>query len=714
MNKNDAVLAERWLKHRDAEAFNDIVLQYANMVFRTCKRVLRNETDAEDATQESFMALVRGNVKPPTALGPWLHTVATNRALDALRISHRRLAREQKFAETSEPVEVSNWDDIQDFVDEAIEALPDELRTVIVEHFLLQRDQAAVAKELGVTRQAISQRVRRAIELIRDHLDKRGLVVSLALLTSGIESNLAVAAVPSVLTVKLAKLGLTSSRNTGRRLAAARGKYFVAKAAAVVTGAVLILASVYLYSSRDKSVEPAVSEAVSAPVTLVETLAEMPSAEAPIESVSAAPAENSFVAAAPKSAEVMHAALVGRVFDARSGAGIEGVEITAESTGDTVAAYQATTDAHGSYRIDDISLGTYSLALTEVNGYPETAGSPAIREVSIGSIGSELVEDFALTSGGILEGVATAGGKPLPNQSIQFTQYYDSPEFEVAAVQTDELGRFRVTGLANYEGVIMAHRVRSDGTTQASSRDKVIIVPGETTYKDFNFPEGRASVEGDIYYLDESNPVQASIYAFFTLDRGVALDGQEIWIETDEKGHYLIDGLPEGVLSLQVRPRDQNLSMVTNDVVLYEGERTQKDVIIADFIINCRVLNIPEGSKHVIVAAEEGHRPPIAKLTILDLANAMGEAVSWSHVDIHSAKPGATLRGLKPGDYTIRASSLPAEWSPEKWGAMGYDKFLAGVVRTRVFITVESMSGSMEVRLDFDKSDPRAGDAPSN
>lgn len=218
MNKNDVVLAERWLKHRDAEAFNEIVLQYANMVFRTCKRVLRNETDAEDATQESFMALVRGNVKPPAALGPWLHTVATNRALDTLRVSQRRQAREQKYAETPGTVEVSNWDDIQDFVDEAIEALPEELRSVIVEHFLLQRDQVEVAKELGVSRQAVSQRAKRAIELIRDHLDKRGVIISVTLLAAGLESNVAAgAAAPTGLTVNLAKLGLASSRSANGR-----------------------------------------------------------------------------------------------------------------------------------------------------------------------------------------------------------------------------------------------------------------------------------------------------------------------------------------------------------------------------------------------------------------------------------------------------------------------------------------------------------------
>ena len=74
-----------------------------------------------------------------------------------------------------------------------------------------------------------------------------------------------------------------------------------------------------------------------------------------------------------------------------------------------------------------------------------------------------------------------------------------------------------------------------------------------------------------------------------------------------------------------------------------------------------------------------------------------------------SDAPSVTLKGLKPGEYTIRASSLPEEWSTDKWAAMGWDKFLAGIIRTRVFITIESATGSMEVILDFDNRDPREG-----
>ena len=60
MSTEDRLLVRRWLNERDPDAFKDIVNKYANMVFAVCKRILRNDADAEDTTQESFLVLAKG------------------------------------------------------------------------------------------------------------------------------------------------------------------------------------------------------------------------------------------------------------------------------------------------------------------------------------------------------------------------------------------------------------------------------------------------------------------------------------------------------------------------------------------------------------------------------------------------------------------------------------------------------------------------------
>ena len=77
MADNDAVLLDRWTTERDAEAFRDIVARHGAMVYATCRRILRDATEAEDATQDCFELLSMTNRAPGDHLGAWLHTVAT-------------------------------------------------------------------------------------------------------------------------------------------------------------------------------------------------------------------------------------------------------------------------------------------------------------------------------------------------------------------------------------------------------------------------------------------------------------------------------------------------------------------------------------------------------------------------------------------------------------------------------------------------------------
>ena len=44
---NDQATLERWVSHRDAEAFRVLVHAHAGMVFSACHRVLKDAADAE-------------------------------------------------------------------------------------------------------------------------------------------------------------------------------------------------------------------------------------------------------------------------------------------------------------------------------------------------------------------------------------------------------------------------------------------------------------------------------------------------------------------------------------------------------------------------------------------------------------------------------------------------------------------------------------------
>src|SRR3954453_7293444 len=74
---SDAQLLDRFVAHRDADAFEALVARHGPMVLSVCRGVLRDPNDAEDAFQATFLILVKkaGTVRGRAALGGWLHLV---------------------------------------------------------------------------------------------------------------------------------------------------------------------------------------------------------------------------------------------------------------------------------------------------------------------------------------------------------------------------------------------------------------------------------------------------------------------------------------------------------------------------------------------------------------------------------------------------------------------------------------------------------------
>jgi len=207
------------------------------MVYTTCKRILCNDTDAEDVTQECFEILARCERVPDTPrVGPWLHTVATNRSLQYLRSKRRRRGREARFAAGQSKQTATEWRDIYEYIDEAVAGLPQELRVPVVAHFIEGRSHAAIGRELGLSRRAVSYRISKGVERIAGTLKERGIRIASSVLAAVLGANLAEAApISSGLASSLGKLTLACSVEQ-----AVRGAATAAGAAPLLGGALII------------------------------------------------------------------------------------------------------------------------------------------------------------------------------------------------------------------------------------------------------------------------------------------------------------------------------------------------------------------------------------------------------------------------------------------------------------------------------------------
>lgn len=76
----------------DRDAFADLVRAHHAKIYGLCLGMLGDPAAADDAAQEAFLAAWKSydSFKGDSAFGTWLHRIAANKCLDALRRAGRR------------------------------------------------------------------------------------------------------------------------------------------------------------------------------------------------------------------------------------------------------------------------------------------------------------------------------------------------------------------------------------------------------------------------------------------------------------------------------------------------------------------------------------------------------------------------------------------------------------------------------------------------
>ena len=184
---SDGELLRRFAATHDEDAFRHLVERHSSVVLAVCRRVLRNECDAEDAFQATWLQLARraGRVRWKESVTGWLYKVAFRTAI-RLRASiakRRETALRGDEMSTDESWKrLGDWSAEQALIDE-IAHLPPPYRDPILLCRLEGRSRREAAEESGCSEDAVKGRLQRGRRMLLMRLALRGVAFSAALVT---------------------------------------------------------------------------------------------------------------------------------------------------------------------------------------------------------------------------------------------------------------------------------------------------------------------------------------------------------------------------------------------------------------------------------------------------------------------------------------------------------------------------------------------------
>jgi RNA polymerase sigma-70 factor, ECF subfamily len=187
LDNEDVLVAEA--RAGNAESFAALINQYDRHIYRLALNITGNQEDAEDVLQDSFLkaytnlAQFQGNSRFYT----WLVRIAVNEALMKLR-----KRRGTSWVSLDEPVEtedrslmpqeIADWADnpeenyakaeLQDILNQTMQKLEPQFRTVFVLRDVENFSTEETAKMLGLSVPAVKSRLLRARLKLRELLNK--------------------------------------------------------------------------------------------------------------------------------------------------------------------------------------------------------------------------------------------------------------------------------------------------------------------------------------------------------------------------------------------------------------------------------------------------------------------------------------------------------------------------------------------------------------
>lgn len=160
----------------DTAAFSHLVSQYKDMVYSLAFSILKQETEAEDAAQESFIKAYQklGTFKKSAKFSTWLYTITYRTSLYNLR--RRKPMSELPSEELigndtalSQVAQVSQ-NEQQAYIRKAIKALPETEGALITLYYLEENSVEEISEITGLSKSNVKVKLFRARKKLKENL----------------------------------------------------------------------------------------------------------------------------------------------------------------------------------------------------------------------------------------------------------------------------------------------------------------------------------------------------------------------------------------------------------------------------------------------------------------------------------------------------------------------------------------------------------------
>ncbi len=174
---------------RDEAAVRAITKRYNRRLFRIARGILRDDAEAEDVVQETYVRAFTGLdlFRGDAAFGTWITRIAMNEALGRLRRrrptvewetyganrNHAEIISFPASAAGNDPEKTMAQAEVRAVLEQAIDQLPDAFRAVFVARIVEGMSVEETADLFGLQRETVKTRLHRARLLLRDELDKK-------------------------------------------------------------------------------------------------------------------------------------------------------------------------------------------------------------------------------------------------------------------------------------------------------------------------------------------------------------------------------------------------------------------------------------------------------------------------------------------------------------------------------------------------------------